>query len=329
MMVVMNWRLRWGVALVSAGVGCADLAGLDDYAPSRPQPGGQGGGAGGVLATCEAGCDPIAERCLPVPPPGWKGPAGLREECAASLPQPLADGLVGVTTAPAECTCSCSPPSGGSCPMAPAELHEDNECMGPMKSFAFAQCTNGSSISGLTPSAIRAVRGDPGTPAASGSCRAHVEQELPEVTGTAARLCAADGETSERMAATGCAPAQPDGIPYCVYAEGDQPCPTGLGYTERGILWAGTPDDTRGCSPCECAPPNDSCLSVTTVYASSGCSSTKVVAPHDGICRSWSVPGFGSVETDVTYIPGTCQPSGGSPEGGIAPEKSWTVCCTL
>ena len=133
-----------------------------------------------------------------------------------------------------------------------------------------------------------------------------------------------------------CAPAPPpptSGFTICVSRQGDDPlveCP--LGYPERGVFYLGG-DDTRGCSPCKCGPPQgSSCSSLVSLYSDSTCSMQigSVTATSSGpACIS--VPAnspLGSKQaSSLIYTPGSCQASGGEDIGSVQLIDPFTFCC--
>jgi hypothetical protein len=123
------------------------------------------------------------------------------------------------------------------------------------------------------------------------------------------------------------------GFSICVSLEGDDSvitCPTQ--YPVRRVYYLAGEDD-RGCSPCECSPPQgDSCSSLVSIYADDACSEpVGAVQAESSGPTCVSVPAgspVGSKQASApTYTPGMCQPSGGEMTGSVKPNHPYTICC--
>lgn len=170
-----------------------------------------------------------------------------------------------------------------------------------------------------------------------GGC-APVQPVVPRVITWTAVAFACAGDTNHGACvdpSTICVPPPPPKFSVCVSRDGDDAiveCPAG--YPQRSVFYLGG-DDNRGCSPCECGPPQgDACSSLVSIYADDACSvqTGAVTAGSSGpVCVSVpadSPPGSRQASAPV-YTPGTCQPSGGEPTGSIEPQYPVTVCCQL
>lgn len=126
----------------------------------------------------------------------------------------------------------------------------------------------------------------------------------------------------------------------CVYKAGEQDCPAGP-YTEKHSLY-GRYDDARSCSACQCSPPKDSrCLGYLKFFKGPSCtgpsSGEYVVSynePEDetqmscGDFYSGALGSLGSKRLEsMEYVPSTCDPSGGEPQGAVTPAEPTTICC--
>jgi hypothetical protein len=120
-----------------------------------------------------------------------------------------------------------------------------------------------------------------------------------------------------------CAPAAPEPeFKQCISIVGDPAawkCPSS--YTEKSVFYSG---DAPECAPCTCAAPTGStCTGSIELYQDGSCSTP--------LGASISIDATGPVCVDVPpgsavgsksatkafYQPGSCKPSGGTPEGKI------------
>lgn len=149
-------------------------------------------------------------------------------------------------------------------------------------------------------------------------------------------------ETCENAASTTCLPALPPNEPgwrYCVRAQmpGEQICPVGWGakFTKQMLAYENY-IDTRTCTECECHPSGGACYGTLRVYTDDSCSSNELfsttLSSDMTNCENLLPPGetLGSKEfTDVMYMPGKCEPTGGMPVGGVELDTKTMVtwCC--
>jgi hypothetical protein len=124
----------------------------------------------------------------------------------------------------------------------------------------------------------------------------------------------------------------------CIYKDGDDVCPAGS-YTEKH-LFHGSYNDARSCSACQCSPPKDSrCLGTVKFYEDPFCTGIPFSAvasdywlgsKAESYCFTGAL-GFKSLGSkrveSAIYQTGTCEPSGGEPEGEISPVEPTTICC--
>lgn len=149
-------------------------------------------------------------------------------------------------------------------------------------------------------------------------------------------------ETCEQAASTQCMPSLPKeaGWRYCARHNdaGVQPCPSSIDspFSEQIIAYTDVVD-TRKCTECACKASGGSCHGTLRVYKDNACSTNEAltmegVTSEIPLCSNLSMPGeaIGSKElTDLTYIPGQCEPTGGLAIGTAYPDESTAVtwCC--
>jgi hypothetical protein len=104
-------------------------------------------------------------------------------------------------------------------------------------------------------------------------------------------------------------------------------------YEDRYIFYRSV-DDQRKCSPCQCGAPQGSiCSADLWIYEDGACSMPKALFGINSSfpgCATQYPPGvaLGSKKAiDIQYTSGTCEPSGGQPEGEATPFYAVTVCC--
>lgn len=317
--------------------------------------------------TADAGTDGAAEAattcagaCVPLSLPQWSdavllwyGPAAEAPACPSWAPVVAPGYHADLTQAPpVMCgACACDPPAG-SCTL-PATFTADSQPLCSGNSTAFdapagwtGACTSANAIpagklcngvpcvqslsiaplmmneSGCMPSGAPPPPTPPGPP------------PEPSTWSTAALVCV--GKPSGLCAdpAETCAPVVPDPSPgflVCVVRDGDRTCPEG--WPDKHVFFDRV-DDTRGCSPCACsAPTGSSCAGSVSVFKDDACGvPLPLTLPLDATGPSCHTvpPGtaLGSKAAGpVTYTPGTCQPSGGEPQGSTAPAEPSTFCC--
>jgi hypothetical protein len=158
------------------------------------------------------------------------------------------------------------------------------------------------------------------------------EDPLPFAWKTAARACTVEAPGACAGEADVCAPASAAGFSLCIRASGDVPCP-GAAFPVRHTFYDGA-SDTRGCSPCGCAPPEGGvCTGSVSLYEDGACASAidqVAVASTGPVCLDVQPPGtpLGSARVSApSYQPGTCAANGGEPTGALAPEGPTTFCC--
>ncbi len=159
---------------------------------------------------------------------------------------------------------------------------------------------------------------------------------------TFARACDGEGWVPSLFRRSICIPdthPAPPGFHLCTVRQGEHDCPalTDNVFTERHVFFDGV-DDQRACSACSCGPPMGSlCTATISTYkgADSTCSGPLVdqvtISSASPKCIDIQPPGqsLGSKSAGaVTYTAGTCQPTGGHPNGlSAAGTDPFTFCC--
>lgn len=243
-------------------------------------------------------------------------------------------------------TCSCNPSTGmcmlpdtmtlSASPVCPSDVGDAGVPLDPPSSWDGGCNTN---------DAIVAADCD------GGSCLAVVGPMIPVNTGCTPTQAVVPKNLTWTLAAYGCAgstnggtckdpgqvcaptPPSLDGFSICVSRQGDDSlllCPPG--YPSRSVYYL-SGDDTRGCSACECGPPEgDVCSSLVSFYSDDACSvqAGSVMSLSSGpTCVSipTNAP-LGSKQASAPiYSPGTCQAGGGEPTGFVKPLDPFTFCC--
>lgn len=121
----------------------------------------------------------------------------------------------------------------------------------------------------------------------------------------------------------------------CVYREGKHDdCPAN--YPWNFTFYPPTPIDDRGCEACSCgAPVGSGCLATMRIYDDGVCgqqASVNALSSFEEQCIGIQPPGrvLGAKSiTDLEYLPGTCEATGGKPIGSVEADKENAVsfCC--
>ncbi|UQA61676.1 hypothetical protein [Polyangium aurulentum] len=126
----------------------------------------------------------------------------------------------------------------------------------------------------------------------------------------------------------------------CVYKRGENDCPAGS-YIDKHTFYDRY-NDARSCSACKCSPPKDSgCIGWMKFFKDPSCTGiatghwvAQYKEPEDEnqmSCDDFPLNLLGSLASkqleSMDYIPGTCEPSGGEPEGEVIPTDPTTICC--
>jgi hypothetical protein len=273
--------------------------------------------------------------CAPMPAgDGWNGPvAFLLEPGGSGLPDcsPLwsnsQDGMAGLNAPPASCeACGCGEPTF--------------DCSVPtITTFTTPSCNPGTQEEFVTPPAFGVC--DPFSPqdldgfeapapnVVNLSCPAPSggQPTIPNATwDEEARLCSG---TTYGTGCGGdlCVPASTT-FAVCVFQEGNEDCPEG--YPDKTVIYTGL-NDNRGCSNCDCSPPNSAtCVGTTQLWVGEqNCPGTSDFSvTNDGSCVTVGRGGVvSSFEVTVAKNTGNCNTSGGEPIGQATPTGARTVCC--
>jgi hypothetical protein len=132
-----------------------------------------------------------------------------------------------------------------------------------------------------------------------------------------------------------CLPELPHEYRICIWQVGDQECPADR-YPEKLTLYKGIGEDLRTCTACDCEPPAGSaCTGCIATYSDKTCSVMRgcydvASGGLPSVCVDLPQPGvalFSKQALNVTYTPGTCQPTGGVETGDIERLGQSTLCC--
>ncbi len=291
--------------------------------------GSSSGGAGGSGVTCSG-----SNRCVDVPA-GWTGPVayasftGSKPACPTDYPTVEHDLSADFDAGTATCGCTCGNPS---------------ITCGPVwfNGYSSANCSNVNGGDTLTVGECKQVSGTSNVServhinSATGTCGApSTSSNIPTPKFNAdARICGGVTATGDTCAGSNeiCVP-QPGTAPYgkmCIYTNGDATCPTGFTDT-REVVYEGYTDN-RACSACSCSPQNVSCYAVINRYqnTANNCGSTPFptnVTQGNPFCTSSAQISALSLGSVVKSQAASCQKSGGTLGGVVAPTQARTVCC--
>jgi hypothetical protein len=288
-------------------------------------PGGQDTASTGATTCADRGM-----ACVPAAPAGFSGPFAWLErptdaaiECAGPFAEQLVEAFSEISAPAASCACNCAPPTNASCSPITIARYSGGGCAGAPVGMLELQpgCNDapgwasGASYSFTAPT----VQG--------GGCFPLLSVERPT-----AKFLTRHVACGGALAADGCEPGQlcapapddPFHPRWCVWQEGDVPCPEG-DYAARTLLYRDI-DDRRGCEPCSCAPPSGPCQNGVVVLSSiDGCGfmMNDVVV---GECQA-----VGTVVQSMHFDPGApppCTPGVVVPTGEAAGAEPVTFCCT-
>ncbi len=286
---------------------------------------------------CPGDCVPLAPLGFDGPALLWFGPPGQAPACPDRAPLPVYEGHADLNESSPCKACECTSPA---CAL-PAEITASTAACpggGTTSVLSTPEYWAGGCVSmGPAPDPLGSITIAPATVR---PCRP-VMPELPQMASmpswsTVAKACA--GEAIPNVCgdpALTCLPSAeppPPGFRQCVfYGRDDDPeCPAT--YPEKHTFYSKV-DDTRVCSPCECAETAPStCVAQVSAYQSAGCMDTifqDSVISDMALCHdTMAGTGLGSVRAKwLTNEPGTCAPSGGLMTGEIKPAVPSTFCC--
>jgi hypothetical protein len=297
---------------------------------SESSSGGGGAGGGDGASAC-----PDGHACAPAVPAGWTGPAALflgaagdtLPACPAAFPALAVDAHAGVApVAPAECSCSCDAPHGGSCHgLLGIDSCFDATCGAcqpasqPVEAGTCIQVIQGNVLWKY----VETVQ--PDTLGADCAPLLDAPTPPPPVWSSIARVCGLD--TAATCAGGRCAPEPPApfGASVCIHQPGDLECPSA--YPQKTLLFDGF-EDTRACSPCACgAVVNMTCSGTVTAHSGPGCGSSQGSWPVPGCIPFLPTPSTTHLYVSLSPTGGSCNPSGGTPIGEVVALGPTTVCC--
>ena len=304
----------------STGMGTDDAATSDDDD-------GTGSSTSEGSGECGSGF-----RCVDAAPAGWLGPVARHRatggdappDCGGGYPEPGLTLLEGFNApGPAECDCSCSINLASACSIT-VYVDLDTATCQDFSNFVMmaGECT-------MYDIPLGSVYG---TMFASGtaSCMPDAPEDVPDVEWDA-EVHTCGGATVGDTCGSGdgvCTATAPDGYEpeLCVFAQGDNECPTDGAYTERVVLYSAI-NDTRGCSECECgnAPPI-SCTGTFEVFADDDCSGSLLSSAAPNTCGG-QVTDAGSIHVNIDQDPTCSVVAEPEPEGTAEPAGTFTFCC--
>jgi hypothetical protein len=274
--------------------------------------------------SCVAGAD-----CNTEPPPGWSGPVAFYEgpwgrppACPDDYPVQARQGNRGPSGAPATCSaCACSAPSV-TCASTALTGYSHNACngMGEDATLTPDQCSTFPWAQGW---AIAFHQGSPQGETITCAPDGGVA-DPPALTWSAAGLaCAPSAPTATCPSGAVCAPPPPAPFAprWCIWRDGAATCPTAFPVEH---VWE-APQDTRGCTPCQCSTVTGTCTVTTELYTDTNCQ-TQAATVSGGACTPMS--GIQSALEMISYSGApSCDPTGGDPTGGVQPGPAVTICC--
>jgi hypothetical protein len=290
--------------------------------------------------------------CAAAPPMGWAGPVDLYQGPGAA-PAPSCSGAygamafmgnAGLVPTPATCSaCSCGPAQGGTCGVHLTYFHNpcgdtQGGCNTQTDGLLAGACQMLTTVDGVcagTP--VEAFQADYAQ-ATAGSCGAGTSSPtgpLPSWS-TVAVACGLSAPADAGACSTTdiCVPPQTSAFPnVCFMSAGMQSCAALPAPYNNPYVFYTAVDDTRGCSGCACGQPSPTCNlgGTATFYTDPGCTADVGSRNISTASACYSLPGssYYSRYSPGTNLPGSCQPAGGSPTGGVTPSASsaTTFCC--
>jgi hypothetical protein len=125
---------------------------------------------------------------------------------------------------------------------------------------------------------------------------------------------------------------------YCVRPNlmGVYNCESGSAFKHRAVVYPKHAImDHRSCTECSCKASGGVCYASFGLYEDNDCTkllTKNLISSNDSFCSDINPPGLaiGSKEvSDLLYVPGTCTPTGGLPQGTVEndPSEAVTWCC--
>ncbi len=337
----MGLRVRFGVLVMLAGVGCGlDESGLEpgDAATSPDVPSAKDVTTNDVtidapivdappdvpLPPVEAGvCDTDGNLCQPPDVPNGWTPVAYVENPTAACPSTSwttqDDYVTSPTNGTAACSCTCNKTADPSCTTGTIAtfFSGNNTCgnQGASLSFTNGACQNinGNLATYYSSTALG--------PTGSGSCNVQTAT-TGTLASTPARLCAPTPE----CASVACGGKAPSGYAACIVADGDQLCPSGSSFTVKHAI-------AKSVAP-SCATCGSTCSVTGTCdtpqvhfFSQANCNSPLVTLPSDTTCNATNHNNQNAQSTSYTATPNFQCSTTATSSLSIVPTTPRTVCC--
>ena len=236
-----------------------------------------------------------ASTCVALPPGDWQGPAAVLHDapddpapdCTGDFTEP-SDAVFANLDAPAAmCTCECDAPTGLDCSPVTLSQFSDAACTVQTagQTTDWVLTTSCNSLSMLQ--AANGTRYRASAVIDAGSCEPNPTSIIPDaVFGDRYTACGLG-----RLDVVGCdagdacvsTPTAPYDGRICIWHDGDQQCPTDIGYDVRSIYYGNAADD-RDCETCTCGDPEGDCSGGVQIFGTDTCNE----APTGGLTISGS-----------------------------------------
>lgn len=276
--------------------------------------------------------------CVQSPPAAWTAVGWVDHQAGSACPSLFSASTIelyeqsAIDAQPAQCSCGCGAPSGGSCSTS-LTCHSGTGCSGsPIVTTALSGQT---CVQFMLPSATDSCTATP-LQAQSGSCQVQAGAVIPAsswpktVRGCvplSGGACPATGQS--------CQPKLPGAQGACIARVGDNACPAFWG--KKTLYYDGVSvSDTRACDStgCSCGAAAATCscsgTCAVSVYSSTSCSSGQVGSvPTNGTCALVHVqkPQEAALVASTVSL-GPCPPQGqAKATGSFSPTGPITVCC--
>jgi hypothetical protein len=278
-----------------------------------------------------AGC-PVD--CLPPAPIGWTGPSATYDGPAAEKPagcpalytQKLLDAHVGMTAAPATCTCGAAVTPGRRCDADVVTWVNAGCNLSPIPQ-GVASTTGACLVTADTMNAFYTVMPAtlvPGTctfPAASTTLPPAAFEKVQTVCGLPQTIACGDRAD--------CTATPAPGAPYarvCIHKDGNVSCPS-ADYAQRFVAHKNV-DDTRACTACSATPTGGSCGAQWGTSANQMQCASQVPFNRTVLtCYPYLGPGTHVNIGAMGPSAPTCTPSGGVATGVATSIEPVTFCC--
>lgn len=305
---------------------------------SQPEPDAGRDSGPGPSDVCDDGAS-----CIPEPPADFEGPfltfigGSSPPSCGGAYADEGPSGRAGLIAPPADCsTCSCESTANSCATYVDVEAGGNASCGGASCSVAFSQACGAPAWPCIDGDATANVRAK--VPAGAGACTPSAQEPDIEPPSFAQRAhscapatpLAASGCDGDRV----CAPSGPFDGSYCVTRDGAHDCPDGA-YSERHVFY-GDVEDNRDCSACECDRDCDYTVELfpeaDTTCAGTPSATLSIASPNASqqasSCEDAPVGDPNTLRAAFTVSgTGSCDPSGGEPEGAATGIDPVTFCC--